>query len=170
MKRNTSTAVLLALSILLPGSALAREHGHNAGPQSSGDRAASMMMHGGMSGMCPMMAMANHPEGSLAFLKVELAITPSQTTKWDVFASAYRSSKHGMESHQGSGPNGRDESGQTVQPLPKRIDRHVKMMEGHLHELERLQAPIEDLYASLGDDQKRTADELLPMFVMCGML
>ena len=114
--KTYATAVLLA-ALSLPafaGAPYAREPGMSRGDMSrenmpNGER---MMM---MSGMCPMMMMDKHVEGSLAFLKAELGVTRSETAAWEAFADAYREAKR-------SKMMGGDmmDHGQTMKPLPDR--------------------------------------------------
>jgi hypothetical protein len=167
MKRNIVAAVL-ALSVMLPTAAIARDHRHSPSPQSTGEHAGSATMHGMMSGMCPR-TMAKRTEGSLAFLKAELAIATSQAREWNAFAKVYRETGAGMP-QRGGGMMRNDSGDHAAQTLPQHIAKHIKMMEDHLHNLERLQAPIEDLYATLDEHQKHTANELMPMLVMCRMM
>ena len=54
-----------------------------------------MPMMGGP-GRMGMMAMADHVEGRIAFLKAELNITEAQTTQWNAFADALRENARRM--------------------------------------------------------------------------
>jgi hypothetical protein len=121
------------------------------GPMMGDDHAGMSMMRG----MCPM-GMGQHIEGTLAFLKTELKITPAQNAAWEAFATAYR----GTKGHGGSMP---------MMPGGM-MALHAKMMEEHLAQMKKMQAPLNQLYAALSADQKRTADELLPMFMMHRMM
>lgn len=56
------------------------------------------------------------------------------------------------------------------QPLPERMAQHTKMIENRLARMKKMQAAVAQLYSCLGADQKRTADELLPMVMMCRMM
>ena len=159
MKMLSCAALLLALA--LP--ALAETAGH--GPEAGEGRPGMGMMHG----MCPMMGMHQRTEGALAFLKTELKITPAQTAAWDTLAAAYREAK-GKTGQMPMMQGGKMGGGKAAQPLPERMAQHAKMMEDHLARMTKMQAPVTQLYAVLGTDQKRTADELLPMFMMCRMM
>jgi LTXXQ motif family protein len=158
MKMPATAAILLALAA--PALA-APPSGH--GPMMADDRSSMGMMRG----MCPM-GMGRHTEGALAFLKTELKITPAQTAAWDAFAAAYRDSK-GHGGQMPMMPGGMMNGGKAL-PMPERMAQHAKMMEGHLAQLKKMQGSVSQLYASLTTEQKRMADELLPMFMMHRMM
>ena len=165
MKTLTCAALLLALA--LPAFAdppSGRGPMMGQGPMMGDDRSGMGMMRG----MCPM-GMGQHTEGALAFLKVELKIASAQTAAWDAFAAAYREAK-GHGGQMPMMPGGMMGGGKAAQPLPERMALHAKMMEDHLAQMKKIQAPVTQLYAALGTDQKRAADELLPMFMMCRMM
>jgi len=52
--------------------------------------------------------------------------------------------------------------------LPDKLALREKMMTAHLEALRKFKAAVDPLYAALGDEQKKTADELLigPMGMM----
>ena len=115
------------------------------------------MMGGGTGQMGMMSAMAGHVEGRIAFLKAELKITDAQLTLWNAVAEAIRANAKSM------GPMSGGMMGTMSQPapLPDRLAAREKMMASGLESLHRLKAAIDPLYASLTDDQKKTADELM---------
>jgi hypothetical protein len=122
-----------------------------------------MMGEDGMGGMPMMAAMAGHVEGRLAFLKTELKITDAQLPLWNAVADAIRANAKGM----GEMSGGMMGSSQTA-TLPDKLALREKMMTAHLEALHRLKAAVDPFYAALGDEQKKTADELLmgPMGMM----
>ncbi len=131
-----------------------------------GQQGMMSMMGGGMMGHCAMMGMmADHVEGRLAFLKTELKITDEQMPKWTVFAETMRASATAMAGMRQSMMQGKQEQ------LPVRIDQNVKALSARLDAFKKVQAALEPLYASLSDEQKRTADQLIvsPMGMM-GMM
>jgi hypothetical protein len=139
--------------------------GMGQGPMMGADRGGMGMM----GGMCAM-GMGRHTEGALAYLKAELKITPAQAGAWDAFAAAYRDAK-GQGGRMPMMPGGMMMGGgKGGQPFPERMGQHAKMMEAHLAEMKKLQAPLSQLYAMLSADQKRTADEIFPMMLMCRMM
>jgi LTXXQ motif family protein len=166
MKMLASAAVLLALAanaLAAPPSGRGPMMGQ--GPMMADDRGGMGMMRG----MCPM-GMGRHTEGALAFLKTELKITPAQNSAWEEFAAAYREAK-GQGGQMPMMPGGMMMGGgKDAPPMPDRMAQHSKMMEDHLAQMKKMQGPVSKLYASLNAEQKRTADELLPMFMMCRMM
>lgn len=156
------TLACAALLVTLAAPALAGPPGHQ-GPMMGDDHGMGMMR-----GMCPM-GMGQHTEGALAFLKTELKITPAQNAAWEAFAAAYRQAK-GHGGQMPMMPGGMMAGGKGMQPLPDRMAQHGKMMEDHLAQMKKMQGPVTQLYAALNAEQKRTADELMPMFVMCRMM
>ena len=116
-----------------------------------------MMMSQG--GMMPMMGRTDHIEGRLAFLKTELKITDAQLPQWNVFADAVRASATQMGGMmqqaaammQGGAPPA----------LPERLDLQEKHMASLLETLRKMKAAVLPLYASLSDEQKRSADALI---------
>jgi hypothetical protein len=135
-----------------------------------------MMMGGGMMGpgggdrLCHIVGSGHHEEGTLAFLKTELKITSSQQASWDAFATAMKSVHGDHNDDDEDVPHERGGAGMhDMRPLPERMDMHEKMMEARLSSMKKMHAAISSLYSSLGNDQQKMADELLPAFMMCRM-
>jgi hypothetical protein len=127
-------------------------------PMMGGDmgRMMSMMHGGGMMGGMPF----EHVEGRLAFLKTELKITPEQEPQWNKFADAVRSVAQSAKAmHEQMMQAGQTMQG-GVQPAPVRLDRYERMLNARLEAVRTIKAVFEPLYASLTDEQKKTADEL----------
>lgn len=122
-----------------------------------------MMGQDSPSGMPMMMHMTGHVEGRLAFIKTELKITDAQLPLWNAVADAIRGDAKVMSEM----PGGMMGSMQAA-TLPDKLVTREKMLTAHLEALHRFRAAVEPLYAALGDDQKKTADELLlgPMGMM----
>ena len=116
-----------------------------------------MMGEQGMGGMRMMSAMAEHVEGRLAFLKAELKITDAQMPLWNNFAEAVRANAKAMEQMMQGGMMGTSQS----TSLPEKLAMREKMMTTHLDALRKFKAAVDPLYAALGDEQKKIADELL---------
>lgn len=124
---------------------------------------ASMMSNTGMS-MMPMLAMMNpkHIEGRLAFLKTELKITDAQQPLWNAFADAMRRAAHDAASPMpGMSNNMMPSTASGPVTLLSRIERREQMLGQALDHLKAMDAAIKPLYATFGDEQKRSADELL---------
>ena len=166
-----SFPLALVLALATPAMAQAADDPHHPPGQSAapaGQQGATGMMQGSMK--CPI---AGHTDGTLAFLKTELAITPAQTQVWEAFATAYRS----LSAPRGSmgaemmhdGMMGGSAKAMT-KPLPDRIAVHVQMMDRHLEAAKKLQAAIKPLYAALNANQKKTADDVMPMIAMIAVM
>jgi hypothetical protein len=116
------------------------------------------MMGGMMMPMMPMIGMTDHIEGRLAFLKTELKITDAQLPPWNAFADALRASAMQMNDMMKERPA--TMQGGTPPSLPQRLDRHEKHMAAHLEMLRKTKAALLPLYASLSEEQRRSADAL----------
>ena len=140
---------------------------NNSSPMGSGAMPGMGQTNGMMGGnmmammgsMTPMMSgmMSSHVEGRLAFLKTELKITVDQSAAWDRFADAYRAAGTSMHAMQGS------MMGMMQGDLPSRLAAHQKMMSAHLDAMQTISGPLNALYAVLGADQKKAADDLIGM-------
>jgi hypothetical protein len=122
-----------------------------------------MRMMGGPGGMMmgddPGMAMIDRVEGRIAFLRTELNITDAQTQVWNAFADALRTNARNLGAVHGA-MMGQMSSGQT-QTLAQRLDAQETWLTARLEGTRTLKAGFTGLYASLSDEQKATADELL---------
>jgi hypothetical protein len=175
MNHKPSLAVAAVVAGLLASPALAQSTGHapakteaahdahaapggvtpgSGGMPMMGQGMMDMMGRDGMSGMGAMMA--SHVEGRIAFLKTELKITEPQQKLWDAVADAMRTNARGM----GGMPGGMAMTGSAA-TLPDNLATREKTMAAHLEQLRTLKAAVAPLYAALGDEQKKTADELM---------
>jgi hypothetical protein len=169
---------LVLMLALIVGPVLAQQPQHDehhppaplaaAGPGMPGGMAGAgdmpmMRMMMGRDGVAMMGAMARHVEGRLAFLKTELKITDAQLPLWNALANAMRANAKTMGDMAGGMMGG----SQTA-ALPEKLAMREKMMTAHLEALRKFKAAADPLYAALGDEQKKTADELLigPMGMM----
>ncbi len=123
------------------------------------------MGRGGMMGAgCPMMGTMmgkNGPapsfaEGRIAFIKAELAITDAQKSVWDTYAAALRKNFESMQSMHKSMM-----SATTPANPVERLDIHITAMDSRLQSLKEVKPALAALYATLSDDQKKKADDLL---------
>jgi hypothetical protein len=111
----------------------------------------------GMMGGCPMMGGGSmYPEGRVAFLKAELAITDAQAKVWDAYAEALKKNMQGMQ-----GMRETMMAARAGKSPVARLDAHVTAMEGRLQALKDLKPMLTSLYDALSDDQKKKADQLL---------
>ncbi|MDP1749253.1 MAG: Spy/CpxP family protein refolding chaperone, partial [Reyranella sp.] len=140
--------------------------GMKGGSMMGGDMSRMMaMMHGGMMGDRPL----KHVEGRLAFLKTELKITPAQEPQWTKFAEVIRSmAKTAEGKNAGAAKPAMMQGGMKSSTAPERLAHYEKTLTARLETVRALSAAVDPLYASLSDDQKKVADELLmsPMGMM----
>lgn len=145
--------------------------GQMPGMMSPEDMMKAGMMHG--AGMCPMMGMMNmmrmahhgrgmaheesvdHIEGRIAYLKTEIKITPNQEDKWNTFADALR--KAAMQKNMMNGQRNTERS----MPWQERLARHEERLQRRLDLLKSVKDAADPLFASLSDDQRKLANELL---------
>ena len=120
-----------------------------------------MRMGGGTAGMAmgpAMVDMTDRIEGRLAFLRAELHINDVQNSAWTTFAEAVRSSRqHLLEARQ-----------QLQQPHSKpadRLEQYERHLTARLEALKSARAAFTQLYTSLDEAQKRTAEELVIPFI-----
>lgn len=161
-----AVVILALLAESTPGSS------QNASPGSMHRMGPGMMepgmtrqdrMNDMMGGGCPMMGMSAtgeagpaYSDGRIAFLKAELAITDTQKTVWDAYASVLRKN---LESMQGMRQSmmAAMQAGNPVE----RLDSHINAMETRLAALREVKPTLSDLYSALTAEQKSKADALL---------
>ena len=97
-----------------------------------------------------------HIEGRIAFLKAELKITPAQEAMWERLAAAMRSSAgqmdQFMQQHKPDAPPAN---------AMERLDRRAQFAALHANATQSVAQAFKPLYASLSDEQKKVADELV---------
>jgi ABC-type sugar transport system substrate-binding protein len=98
-----------------------------------------------------------HIEGRIAFLKTELKITDSQQPLFDRVAAVMRDGAKEMEqvAAQLHGNRGQPQS------AVERLEIRTRFATLRAQQSQRFLDAFKPLYASLSDDQKKTADELL---------
>jgi hypothetical protein len=157
MKRtNLAMVALVTAGLLIPAAQLSAQQ-RGMGPD--------MPMRPGMMRMmgdCPMMGMmmgadtSTFAEGRIAFLKAELAITDAQKAVWEAYAGALKKNLQGMQAMR-----------QTMMKVmeaktpTERLDAHIAAMDGRLASLKEIKPALAALYAALGDEQKKKADQIL---------
>jgi len=102
-------------------------------------------------------------DGRLAYLKSALEITDAQTAAWDAYAKAVEERVGTMQSMR-EGMMQSMHGGTAIE----RMDVRIAGMEAMLESLKAMKPATEALYASLSDEQKKTADELIG--VGCGAM
>lgn len=116
------------------------------------------MMDGAMMGGMPL----RHVEGRLAFLKTELKITPAQEPQWTKFADVVRATAKGAQ----GAMKPMMQAGAQAPTAPEVLARHEKMLSTRLEAARALKGAFDPLYASLSDEQKKIADELVMSSMM----
>jgi hypothetical protein len=122
------------------------------------------MMMGQQGGMGMGMGMPfEHAEGRIAFLKAELKITDAQAPQWNAFAETLRSNAMSHRAaHQRMAADGAPAT------WPERLAFQQKMLLTRLDSLKDMEAAVKPLYATLSDEQRKLADQLMssPMGMM----
>jgi hypothetical protein len=110
-------------------------------------------------GMMGKMMAPEHVEGRIAFLRAELKVTEAQQPLWEAVTAALRENARGSA--------GMMQQEQDAQGLPTSLERREKLLSARLEAIRQLRAAVEPFYASLDEDQKAAADNLLmPMGMM----
>lgn len=128
-----------------------------------------MMSEEGRADGAPMREMMSpeHMEGRIAFLRTELKITEAQQPLWEAVAEVLRANSAASKGMLPAMMGGMTQPDASLRPLPQRLSDMERMLSARLDGLHRLNAALEPFYASLGETQKATADDLLiPMGVM----
>ena len=107
--------------------------------------------------------MLDRIEGRLAFIKAELKITEAQMPQWNKLADAIRTSAKSMKDRMQAMMAGDKPAG----TLLEHLERREQLMTARLEEIKQVKGALKDLYASLTEEQKKEADNLvLPMMGM----
>ncbi len=171
--RRTLIASALGVTLLAAGSGFAlAQMGPGSGHPPHGMHRAAMDHHAhpDRGAFQP----GRHIEGRIAFLKAELKITDAQGPAFDKFAEALRvTAKEAdarMEARRASMPKPpADGQAQPDGPKPptalERIERQADGARFMAASSQRILDSFKPLYASLSDDQKKTADELVGRYV-----
>jgi LTXXQ motif family protein len=117
------------------------------------------------------MATIDHVEGRIAFLRAELKITETQASTWDAFAAALRTNAQKLgEVRAAMMP----QPGAGQQPAPTitaRLDLQERWFLARLEGTRTIKSVFTNLYGTLSDEQKKTANELLaPHLGMMAMM
>ena len=154
-----------------------------AGAQPKSGRDPGMMAGQGMMGygmmgrgMMGMGMMARYPNGYLAFLKTEIGINAKQEKAWDTFAKALKEQAAAMQSHRAAmhgrraghmargsrmGPGMKGYGNGQSTPLPEALDQRIQAEQARIESLKALRDAAGPLYATLSDEQKAKANQLL---------
>jgi hypothetical protein len=132
-----------------------------SGGMGTGSMGQGQVGSAGMPGMAvgsPRVDLTNRIEGRIAFLKAELQVSDAQTSAWNKFADALRSSRSHLlqartllKSSEGAGAN--------------RLEQYEAHLGERLEALRSARMAFTQLYSALNEAQKRTADELVVPFI-----
>jgi LTXXQ motif family protein len=96
-------------------------------------------------------------EGRIAFLRAELHITNAQASQWDAVANVLRENDRAMRDAFASARRQRDQQMTALE----RLEQRQKFAELRAASTAKLRTALAPLYASMSDDQKKNADQLL---------
>jgi hypothetical protein len=135
--------------------------GQSGGGMMGGDMGRMMSMMRGGGGMMGGMPF-EHVEGRIAFVKAELKITDAQAPLWDKLADTVR-----LVAESVKGLHQQTMQGQSRPSTAAHLERYEHMLSVRLAGVSAVRAAFDPLYASLSDEQQKTADELFGrMFTM----
>lgn len=137
----------------------------------------NQMMGGGMMGMMPMMGMQAGPQGMMgwdhpmmgmmithsvglfAFLKAELGITEAQTHAWTAYTAQLTPL---IKKHQDAMQMTPDQAAKPRTWIERLADNEAILSE-HLEAMKKIRPAATALYEALTPEQKKKADELMPV-------
>ncbi|HEX7774888.1 MAG TPA: Spy/CpxP family protein refolding chaperone [Parvibaculum sp.] len=125
------------------------------------------MMDGSMMGGCGMMGYGrgaadddSYADGRVAFLKAELKITDAQSAAWNNYADALKANSQAMIGmHRQMVATFKQDDRSAL----KFLDFHIQAMKSRLAALEALKPATEALYSALSAEQRKKADDVLPV-------
>jgi hypothetical protein len=115
------------------------------------------------------MGAIDHIEGRIAFLHTELKITDAQATAWKAFADALRANAKKLGEARASMMSRMSAGQQQPLTLADRLDLQERWLTARLEGTRALKSTFAILNASLSDDQKKTAGEILAPHMGMGM-
>ena len=131
---------------------------------------AMMRMMRMMEMMGPGMVAIDRIEGRIAFLRAELNITEAQASAWNAFADAMRTNAKKLAEARAS-MMARPDAGQQQAPtMAERLDQQERWLLARLEGTRALKSAVTNLYGTLSEDQKKTANELLAPQMGMGMM
>src|SRR5262245_51418527 len=120
--------------------------------------------------MGPGMAAIDRIEGRIAFLRAELNITEAQASAWNAFADAMRTNAKKLAEVRASMMARLDAGQQQAPTMAERLDQLERSLLARLEGTRALKSAVTNLYATLSEDQKKTANELLAPQTGMGMM
>jgi LTXXQ motif family protein len=109
-------------------------------------------------------------EGRIAFLRAELNITEAQASAWNAFADAMRTNAKKLREVRASIMPQPDAGQQQALTMAERLDQQERWLVARLEGTRALKSAVTNLYGTLSEDQKKTANELLAPQMGMGMI
>ena len=131
---------------------------------------AMMRMMRMMEMMGPGMTAIDRIEGRIAFLRAELNITEAQASAWNAFADAMRINAKKLAEVRASMMRQADAGQQQAPTIAERLDQQERSLLARLEGTRALKSAVTNLYGTLSEDQKKTANELLAPQMGMGMM
>lgn len=103
------------------------------------------------------MAMVDHMDGRIAFLRAELKITDEQAGAWSEMEKALRSNAQLLKEARSDVPD----AAPSQQTLEQRLENQVRLLSARLEGTRAIKAALSHLYLALSAEQRKTADELI---------
>jgi len=119
--------------------------------------------------MGPGMTAIDRIEGRIAFLRAELNITEAQASVWNAFADAMRTNAKKLREVRASMVPQSDAGQQQALTMAQRLDQQERWLVARLEGTRALKSAVTNLYGTLSEDQKKTANELLAPQMGMGM-
>jgi hypothetical protein len=123
-----------------------------------------------MNMMGPGMAAIDRIEGRIAFLRAELNITEAQASAWNAFADAMRTNAKKLRDVRASMMPQPNAGQQRAPTMAERLDQEERWLVARLEGTRALKSAVTNLYGTLSEDQKKTANELLAPQIGMGMM
>jgi LTXXQ motif family protein len=120
--------------------------------------------------MGPGMAAIDRIEGRIAFLRAELNITEAQASAWNAFADAMRTNAKKLREVRASMMPQPDAGQQQAPTVAERLDQQERSLVARLEGTRALKSTVTNLYGTLSEDQKKTANEPLAPQIGMGMM
>jgi LTXXQ motif family protein len=127
-------------------------------------------MMGGMPMMNMMGPAIDRIEGRIAFLRAELNITEAQASAWNAFADAMRTNAKKLREVNAAMMPQPDAGQQQALTMAERLDLQERWLLARLEGTRALKSAVTNLYGTLSEDQKKTANELLAPQMGMGMM
>jgi len=120
--------------------------------------------------MGPSMTAIDRIEGRIAFLRAELNITEAQASAWNAFADAMRINAKKLAQVRASMMPQPGAGQQQAPTMAQRLDQQERWLLARLEGTRALKSAVTNLYGTLSEDQKKTANELLAPQMGMGMM